>query len=206
MHANLCFVTYHIKHFTMLLLYVFPPQIMYSSLFDSFPICCIHYHDVVLENCFEWSLPIFIFLPVLHMFVCYAQLSRLISYLRMNHTSELCINVSLSYWWHVQMGLMIMLVSITVSPLGKCWGRWWVGRRGEMTIHPMDLALLAADLMSGAKSHTTCNVCDVHVGSPVCMRVHRNIYTMSMLCVFVNHGFQSSCAYDSKEWETLWSV
>lgn len=51
---------------------------------------------MVLENCFEWSLPVIIFLPVLHMFVCYAQLSRLIGYLRMNHTSELCINVSLS--------------------------------------------------------------------------------------------------------------
>lgn len=39
--------------------------------------------------------------------------------------------------------------------VGEMLGRWWVGRGGEMTIHPMDLPLLATDLMSGAKSHVT---------------------------------------------------
>lgn len=38
-----------------------------------------------------------------------------------------------------------------VSGFGKRWGRWWVERGGEVTIHPGTSPFLAANLMSGGQ-------------------------------------------------------
>lgn len=68
---------------------------------------------------------------------------------------------------------------------GGMLGRWWVGRGGEMTIHPMDLPLLATDLMSGAKSHITLYVmCVPYMCSQWVIYVCVQEHTHHTCCVF----------------------